>query len=659
MTRPHAPPPMDDSGLACVVLLARLHDIAADAERLRHRFGVDGRLDEAGLRRALRALGLNSTALDSDPTRLADAPLPALARCADGRWVVVARCDGGRVLLQDPAQERPTLLARAEFGARWDGRLLLVARRHGLPGPGRGFGFGWFLPVLGRYRHLLGEVLLASLFLQLLGLATPLFFQVVVDKVLVHRGLTTLDVLAVGMLLLALFEATLGGLRGWLFAHTCARVDVELGARLFHHLLRLPHGWFLARRAGDTVARVRELESVRQFFTSSALSVVLDVAFSGVFLGVMWLYSPQLTLLVLALLPGYAALSLLLTPLLRRRIAERLERGADNHAFLVETVAGVETLKGMAVTPQLQRRWEEQLAAYVGSTFRTAQLGNLAGQGAALLSRLGTVAVLWLGARLVIDGALSVGQLVAFNLLAARVNGPVLRLVQLWQEFQQAGLSLRRLGDILDAPAEPGHGTPRLHPPRLRGRITLDRLRFRYRADGPDVLDGVSLEIAAGEVLGIVGRSGSGKSTLARLLLRLHAPTGGRLQVDGLDLALLDPEWLRQRIGVVPQEARLFNRSVRENIALAAPGLPLERVIRAAELAGAHEFIAALPDGYDTPVGEQGAWLSGGQRQRLALARALVTDPDVLILDEATSALDYESERAVHANLAEICRGRT
>jgi len=526
-------------------------------------------------------------------------------------------------------------------------------------GTPRRFGFGWFLPVLGRYRRLLGEVLVASLFLQLLALATPLFFQVVVDKVLVHRGLTTLDVLALGMLAVVLFEVGLGGLRTWLFSHTCARVDVELGARLFHHLQRLPLSYFTARRTGDTVARVRELENIRQFLTSSALTVLLDVSFSGLFIAVMWLYSPVLTLAVLALLPGYVLLSVLVTPRLRAQIAERFDRGADNHSFLVETVAGIETIKSMAVAPQLQKRWEEQLAAYVATTFRTAQLGNLAGQGAALLNKLGIVLILWLGARLVMNGELSVGQLIAFNMLASRVNGPMLRLVQLWQEFQQAGLSVRRLGDILNTPMEPGHDTQRLHPPRLRGRIELTDLRFRYRPDGPDVLDGITLEIAAGTVVGIVGRSGSGKSTLARLLLRLHAPTGGRVKLDGLDLSVLDPEWLRRRIGVVPQEARLFNRTVRENIALAAPGLPTEQVIRAAQLAGAHEFIGELPDGYDTPIGEHGAWLSGGQRQRLAIARALITNPDVLILDEATSALDYESERIVRDNLAAICRGRT
>ena len=300
----------------------------------------------------------------------------------------------------------------------------------------------------------------------------------------------------------------------------------------------------------------------------------------------------------------------------------------------------------MAVGPQLQRRWEEQLAAHVRATFRATHLGSLAGQAAGLVNKVGTVLIIWLGARLVIDGQLSVGQLIAFNMLALRVSGPTLRIVQLWQEFQQAGLSLQRLGDLMNMPGERGHDTQRLHPPRLRGELRLERVRFRYRPEGPDVLHGIDLRVAPGEVVGIVGRSGSGKSTLARLLLRLYTPSGGRIRVDGLDLSVVDPEWLRRRIGVVDQDARLFNCTVRENIALADPGMPIDKVIE-------------LPDGYETPIGEHGVCLSGGQRQRIAIARALCTEPDLLILDEATSALDYESERLVRANLAAICRDRT
>ena len=656
----HAPrqAPSIERTLGSLVLLARLHDIAADPERLRRTHFAADRPD-TGLLRALRALGLKATLVESTWARLEQTPLPVLAENRDGEWLLVARADEHRVLVKEGASAAPRVLPRVAFEAQWSGRLVLCTRRHGGGGPGRPFGFAWFLPAIRRYRWLFGEVLAAAFFIQLLALATPLFFQVIVDKVLAHHALTTLDVLAVGLLAVSLFEILLGGLRGYLLNHTCARVDVELGSRVFAHLQRLPLAYHAQRRAGDTVSRVRELDGIRQFLTSSTLTTLIDLAFIGLFLALMWYYSAALTLVVAATLPCYALLSWLVTPTLRRRLAERFESGADNHAFLVESVSGIETLKSMAVGPQLQRRWEEQLAGHVRASFRASHLGALAGQAAGLVNKIGTVAIVWLGARLVIDGQLSVGQLIAFNMLALRVSGPTLRTVQLWQEFQQAGLSLRRLGDLMNAPAERGHDTHRLHPPRLRGELELERVRFRYRPEGPDVLHDVDLRVEPGEVVGIVGRSGSGKSTLARLLLRLYTPSGGRIRLDGLDLSVVDPEWLRRRIGVVGQEARLFNRTVRENIALCDPGMPIDRVIEVARLAGAHEFIGELPDGYETQLGEHGVCLSGGQRQRIAIARALCSDPDLLILDEATSALDYESERLVRANLADICRSRT
>jgi subfamily B ATP-binding cassette protein HlyB/CyaB len=640
-------------------MLARLGGAAVDATHLEHLHAPPGaQAGPTDLLRALRALGFKSRLVHAGWEDLARLPLPAIALGGDGGSLLIARCDGTRALVQDPGSAGPTLLGRDELDARWDGRLLLVTRRAGPPGGRPGFGLSWFLPTLSRHRGVLAEVLSASLFLQLLGLATPLAFQVVVDKVLVHQGLRTLDVVAGGLLVVAVFEALLGGLRAYLFAHTASRVDAELGARIFRHLLALPLGYFTARRVGDSVARVRELEPIRAFLTGSALTVALDLPFLGVFLALMWGYSPALTGVVLASLPAYAILSATVTPALRARAQERFSRGADNHAFLVEAVSGIETVKAMAVQPHLERRWEDQLAAYVAASFRAGQLGNLAGQLAGLISRLVTVLVLWLGARQVMDGALSVGELVAFNLLAGRVSGPVLRLVQLWHEAQQAAVSVARLGDILDSPVEPARveGARRA---RVQGRVTFERVTFRYRPDAAPVLDGLSLEVAPGEVLGVVGPSGSGKSTLARLAQRLYVPERGRVLVDGLDLAQVDPAWLRRQVAVVPQEAILFTRTVRDNIALADPGMPFERVVWAARLAGAHELILSLPEGYDTPLAEQGRTLSGGQRQRIALARALATDPRVLVLDEATSALDYESERLIQANMRIIARGRT
>jgi subfamily B ATP-binding cassette protein HlyB/CyaB len=664
-----------DTGFFCLQVIVAFHQIAMDEMTLRHHLSAELEHDEASgepifgntaLLLAARELGMTARLVRQDPQRLDKAPLPAIARHSDGRYFVVARFDrpqgdsgqagAGRLLIQH-AGKPPEIISVEDFVSQSTGELMFFMSKATYSGPLARFDFTWFIPVIIKYRRLLGEILLISLCLQFIGLVTPLFFQVVMDKVLVNHAMKTLNVIAIGLVTATLFEAALTGIRTWVFAHTSSKIDVELGARLFRHLLGLPLAYFQSRRVGDSVARIRELENIRSFFTGNALTVVLDIAFSFVFLAVMFWYSAALTMIVIGSIPFYVALSVVFTPMIRGRLNEKFNRSAENQSFLVETISGVDTVKAMAVEPRWTHKWDQQLAAYVTAGLSVTNVATIAGGGVTLVSKLVTVAILWKGAGLVLDNELTVGALIAFNMLAGQVSSPILRLAQLWNDFQQVGISMSRLGDILNAPTEVA--TQRTRLPKIAGALEFDQVSFRYRPDAAEVIRQVDLRIEPGEVIGIVGRSGSGKSTLARLVQRLYVPDRGRILVDGHDLAVVDAVSLRQQIGVVLQENTLFNRSIRANIALASPALPLEVVIEAARQAGAHDFICELPEGYDTVVGEHGTGLSGGQRQRIAIARALITNPRVLIFDEATSALDYESEKVIQDNMRQICAGRT
>ncbi|WP_319951551.1 type I secretion system permease/ATPase [Sphingomonas caeni] len=645
------------------MLLARFLGVAADPGQIAHDRGKgDTPFSLADLSRVSKRLGLIARIRGADLGALAKVPLPAIATLKDGGAVILLKVEEAevpRLLVQPAGAQGPEVWTAEEFAARYSGELLLLTSRENMAGATRPFDISWFIPALVRYRKPLRDVLIASFFLQVMGLVSPVFFQLVIDKVLVHQSMSTLDVLAFGLGVVLIWETALSGLRNWLFAHSTNRVDAELSARMFRHLLGLPLSYFEARRVGDSVARVRELERIREFLTSNAVTVVLDLFFTIVFFVVMYLYSPMLTLIVALSIPVYAAISIFITPPLRKLLDEKFRRGAENQSFLVESVTGIGTLKAMAVEPQMRDKWEKLFAGYTGVGFQVTRLANWGSHLIQLVSKLTTVLILYFGAKSVIAGDLTIGSLVAFNMLSGRVAQPILRLSQLWQDFQQVRISVDRLGDVLNSPAEPEHNPNRASLPPIEGDIVFDRVRFRYRADLPEALRGVSLEVAAGEMLGIVGPSGSGKSTLTKLVQRLYVPEQGRVLVDGTDLALIDPAWLRRQIGVVLQENILFNRSVRENIALSDPTLPMERVIAAAEMAGANEFILEMPHGYDTIIEERGGNLSGGQRQRIAIARALIGDPRILILDEATSALDAESEEIIQNNLRSIARGRT
>jgi subfamily B ATP-binding cassette protein HlyB/CyaB len=501
-------------------------------------------------------------------------------------------------------------------------------------------------------------VLLASFFVQAFALITPLFFQVIIDKVLSHKGYDTLLVLVGGLAVIGLFDVILQYLRSYALSHTTNRIDVELGRRLFAHLFHLPMSYFETRAAGQTVARVRELETVRSFLTGQGLFSAIDLFFTAVFIAVLLAYSWKLSLIVLFSIPLYILIAAVVRPPLRAKIEEKFNRGAESQQMLVEAIVGVQTVKAAAIEPAMQAQWEEKLAAYVTSSFEAGLLGAGGQSAIQYVNKLASAALLLFGAKAVIDGELTVGELVAFNMIAGQVAQPVLRLSQIWQDFQQIQISIDRLGDILNAyPEAQNLATGDL--PRIEGQIVLKHVSFRYRPAAPAVLKDVSLVIQPGEVIGIAGPSGSGKSTLTKLIQGFYPPSEGSVLIDGIDVRHARPSWLRSQIGVVLQDNLLFNRSIHDNIAIANPALSRAQVIAVARLSGADEFIAKLPAGYNTMIEERGTNLSGGQRQRIAIARALATDPPVLIFDEATSALDYESERVIQENMREIVKGRT
>jgi ATP-binding cassette, subfamily B, bacterial HlyB/CyaB len=655
-------PRKPDSGLISLATIASHFRVAADPFQLAHDLGLGTRTATGeDIVRAATRIGLKSRLLEGQGAeRLVSAPVPVILRMQDGSYRILAlRLSDGKLRIANPLTRIVKDESKEDVAAAWAGEIILVTRRwRGAGVDPAAFGFGWFLSAIWRYRAPLAHVLVASLFVQLFALITPLFFQIIIDKVLVHKGLDTLVVIVVGLAAIGAFDVTLQYLRSYALSHTTSRIDVELGSRLFDHLLRLPLSYFETRPTGQTVARVREVETIRAFLTGQGLSSLIDLLFTFVFVAVMFLYSTTLALIVLASIPFYLLIAFFVRPALRRKINERFNAGAASQQFLVESVFGIQTLKAASVEPILRNEWDDRLAAYVKTSFQAVILGSLGQNAIQYVNKATTALVLFFGAKAVIDGDLTIGGLVAFYMIMNQAAAPILRLSQLWQSFQQVQISVQRVGDIFNSPPE-AQRLANVHLPPMRGAIRIAGLSFRYRPDTADVLRDVDLDIPAGQVLGIIGSSGSGKSTLTKLIQRLYPADRGQILIDGVDIGQVDAAWLRRQIGVVLQENVLFNRTIHENISLANPGMPRGQVIAAARLAGADEFISKLPLGYDTRIEERGANLSGGQRQRIAIARALVTQPRILIFDEATSALDYESERTIQTNMRKIVRGRT
>lgn len=586
-------------------------------------------------------------------------PRPALIMLKDSRCIILGRNDEAKVLIYDPREGRPVALDREDLLESWTGEAIVFTPGISIRRMIQKYNLGWFHKAIVRYKKQLTEVIASSFFLQALGLSVPLFTQVIIDKVVVNRGIATLDVLAFSLVGLGLFQAGLGFLRTYLLAHTTNKLDIILGASLFQHIISLPLSYFENRRVGDTLMRVNALTSVREFLTGTSITSMLDAFFSIVFFAVMFYYSVPLTLIVFLTIPLYFIQNYIATPIYRNRLESVWAAGSENNAFLVEAITGIHTVKSLALEPQFNHRWEQQQGTYVKRNFDSALVTVTTTNTSALIQWLSTLAILWFGGHMVMDGRLTLGQLIAFQMIANQVGTPLQKLAGVWQTTQQAGLSMERLSDILQSKPEPVLRRSGGQKGGVRGEIGLTGISFRYRPEGMDVLSNINMHIPAGSRVGIVGRSGSGKSTITKLIQRLYSPTEGAIVVDGTDLAETEFGWIRRQIGSVLQENYLFEGSIRENIALSRPGASIGEVMCAARAAEAHEFIIDLPEGYDTKVGERGMSLSGGQRQRIALARALLANPHILILDEATSALDYETERKVLKNITAVYRKKT
>jgi subfamily B ATP-binding cassette protein HlyB/CyaB len=604
---------------------------------------------------AARSLGFKIRRSDSDATGIGKLNLPCLVILGDEgkarqRPAIVIRAEDDAILLFEAGTNRPISLPMADFTRRYMGvayQLALQVAPVKDPDGARDkravFGFRWFVPELLKHKEVWRDVLVASLIIQLLALATPLFTQVVIDKVIVHRTESTLIVIGIGLAVFMLFSALLSWVRQYLVLHTGNRVDAVLGAAAFEHLFKLPPRYFEVRPTGVIAARLRGVETIREFVASAAVTLILDLPFLVIFVGIMLYYSVPLTLITLAVIGAIVALSLVMAPIFRERLNEQFLLAARNQAFTTEYVAGLETVKSLQMEPQLKARYSNYLAEYLRSGFQVRQIGNTYNVAANGLEQLMTLLILVVGAYTVMrDSDFSIGMLVAFQMFASRVSQPMLRLVGLWQQFQQANLSVLRLGDIMNAPPEPYSVLPN-RKREGKGKIEIENLSFRYSEQRPFLYEDFNLTVEPGKVVAIMGPSGSGKSTLAKLLQGFYAPSGGTIRIDGTDIGHLSANELRHYFGVVPQETILFSETLYENLLMANPHATFEQIVHACRMAEIHDAIEALPQGYQTEIGERGVGLSGGQKQRIAIARALLKQPRVLIFDEATSSLDTET----------------
>ncbi|MBE8955582.1 MAG: peptidase domain-containing ABC transporter [Quinella sp. 2Q5] len=621
---------------------------------------TDEQLDWERLQKLAKKYRVSSTLIHPTVDELREIEYPAVAKMVDGAYIAIGSANDEVILAIDPRENKPQAIPIKQFLEGWSGDLLVFSAALNWAYFKKRYNVDWFLRVFKRYKKPLGEVLAASFFLQLMGIGFPLITQVIIDKVIGNNGISTLTVIGCSMIVFFFMQALLTALKTYVLNHTTNKLNAILGTRLFHHLISLPLPYYERRRVGDTLMRVGALGQIREFLTGTGLMTVLDVFFSVVFIVFMLWYSVPLTLIALITVPLYMVQNIWAVPIIKRKIEAVWRTGAMNNAFMVEAITNIETIKALAVEPQFVNKWENLLARYVRTTFENAKFRLFISGFSGVVNACITMGILWYGGHMVMNGEFTLGQLIAFQMISRQALGPMTKLLTMWPQVQQVGLALERIGDILNTPMEPiVADMGKRGAPRIDGSIEFTDVSFRYRVDLPLVLKNINLTVLPGQKIGIVGRSGSGKSTLTNLVQNLYIPEAGSIVVGGIDTKEANLSWLRGQIGVVMQENYLFNSSVRDNIAVSRPTATMDEIIRAARLAGAHEFILELKEGYDTKVGERGDSLSGGQRQRVAIARALLANPPILIFDEATSALDYESERIILNNMGAIGAQRT
>ncbi|MCP9929369.1 peptidase domain-containing ABC transporter [Cyanobium sp. AMD-g] len=651
-----------ESPIAAFLMLSQHLDLPFRRDLLRRVFGDQvQRHGEASLPLAgavAESMGLQTQMLDIQVGALPRLTPPLMIRWGNG-LAVIYRCSARSLVLGIPAAGNQELTL-SDFRDQWgEAGDVLTLRVNDLT-PRRRFGFRWFLPALRQHRTVLLEVLLASFFVQLFGLVNPLLIQQVIDKVIINNSPGALGVLGVLLVVFALFEGLLLCLRTFLFVDTTNRIDLSLGTQIIDHLLRLPLSYFDRRPVGEVSSRIGELEKVRGFLTGTALTTILDAIFSVLYIGVMLIYSWQLTLLTLAVVPFLVLLVLVVSPIVQLQLQNRAVANARTQSHLVEVLSSMMTVKAQNIELRSRWKWQDLYTDYIAEGFDNTLVGTTASSISGFLNKLSGLIVIWAGAGMVLSGSLSLGELIAFRIIAGYVTGPLLRMTSIWQSVQETALSLERLSDVIDHPQEaPEDNAKRLIMPPIQGEICFRNISFRYKSSSPLLLKCLNLTIPRGTFVAIVGTSGSGKSTLTKLLARLYSPEEGVVLVDGIDIAKVELHSLRRQLGIVPQDTVLFDGSVQENITLTNPDASTEEVIEAARIAAAHDFIMELPAGYSTEVGERGSSLSGGQRQRIAIARTILQKPRLLIMDEATSALDYQTERVVSENLMHALQGCT